>query len=1093
MKKHLLAVGLLTWSAVACNSPLQPESGSVDAGRGPAPQQTRSLGIGETFVITPPLASALREFDDRERREQLRDWAVLGTVAYLGASAEQASASSYELPPIRLPFLDELYEFEYDRGRRLYLDGRVLLFRDRNDPDPQATLGRLADRVRMESGELPETVEVFVVDDDYGRGVLRVEFADRLRSAELFSAAYGYVEGDGRTEQTLADWLASVDDLSRVEVTDDGEVRLGGRRFARTRSANVTAQDVAALYQAHQQLSETPPEIKERRARLPPAAITASDHLAELQAEGSLDAESAQPHLLAIVSSIPRAEFPSGLEIGYETVLPALGMSLQQIVEDAVALRRRDARSPGFSLDPTLLPSPLDPKHPRFLDSLRGFVADPCRDLRSIARQGRQFEKIEPDPTRRTERAQAAINVKQNLPGPIGNPWCQALRERAAELADVVSKLAAADPSEWDAAMVGYHQIAARWQEDQASPTATATAMLSQIALDFHDADAKVQCARYEGLAGTEVGMTLFYTDLLAKLWKSVDYGLSAPVLAVPGFLTSPRIKLPAAFREQFKRIPSTRIWFGPRANSVARGADQGSRSLTFAHLFSRVYAAGSNPARPGAEEAPREDSRRSLGWWTRHFDDVADYEPQYHRQNQIMKWALVTAELRAAGAAQYLANTAVPRGATFADWQHAHRGELRFAEQLPVVHATAAGKECLPLLVSYSFESMGSEAAISGGVSTVARNAVRDVATLDLARPLGARKPFVADLGAGVSGSASRARAVRTGSSVTFANAEKAATVSAAGEVTLHSPSVHFKTGGTPRRLRVQLDGNGAPMGQLTLLPHGGHVQLTWISDFEKHEIDDTIEAAVGLGQADKLARAGHALEAVKGYEAYLHAAAHSADDEARRLLVDVARGRSEATLKQLAALEPLRESLSPKILQAVQRGLDETATPAVAHYIRQQLAGVEKSVTDHLDVSPRGLVLTRDIRLSHLPHLRHREVTNLSDHHVYVDGRILAAHEGFRPDVGGSAARWRQVPHIEMRALRIDPSAIPADRLRDSSGATFEYIAQGSESTDKDDVKTVIIIIVGGATVVGGAAVAADAAATDATPARTPARPTP
>src|SRR5262249_1082562 len=39
------------------------------------------------------------------------------------------------------------------------------------------------------------------------------------------------------------------------------------------------------------------------------------------------------------------------------------------------------------------------------------------------------------------------------------------------------------------------------------------------------------QCARYDGpLRGTQVGMTLFYTDLLAKLWASVDYGHSAPI-----------------------------------------------------------------------------------------------------------------------------------------------------------------------------------------------------------------------------------------------------------------------------------------------------------------------------------------------------------------------------------------------------------------------------------------------------------------------------------------------------------------------------------------------------------------------------------
>src|SRR5262249_23387774 len=56
------------------------------------------------------------------------------------------------------------------------------------------------------------------------------------------------------------------------------------------------------------------------------------------------------------------------------------------------------------------------------------------------------------------------------------------------------------------------------------------------------------QAARYDGdLQGTEVGMVLFYTDLLAKLWVSVDY--SAPRDVIADFRTGPDGGVPPIFK----------------------------------------------------------------------------------------------------------------------------------------------------------------------------------------------------------------------------------------------------------------------------------------------------------------------------------------------------------------------------------------------------------------------------------------------------------------------------------------------------------------------------------------------------------------
>jgi hypothetical protein len=67
-----------------------------------------SVAVGTSFVVEPPMAHFIAELDAREQLEQVRDWAVLATVTRLGATPESAAAATYELPPARLPYLDEL-------------------------------------------------------------------------------------------------------------------------------------------------------------------------------------------------------------------------------------------------------------------------------------------------------------------------------------------------------------------------------------------------------------------------------------------------------------------------------------------------------------------------------------------------------------------------------------------------------------------------------------------------------------------------------------------------------------------------------------------------------------------------------------------------------------------------------------------------------------------------------------------------------------------------------------------------------------------------------------------------------------------------
>ena len=148
------------------------------------------------------------------------------------------------------------------------------------------------------------------------------------------------------------------------------------------------------------------------------------------------------------------------------------------------------------------------------------------------------------------------------------------------------------------------------------------------------------QAARYDGdLQGTEVGMVLFYTDLLAKLW-ALDYLSSTPDQYIQDFHSLTNVKVSSIYQQEERELPSTRLWFGIQDKGF-QVADQG-KSMLFARNATRIYAASSNPLQPGVETAASASSEAFLGWWNDHYEEVAQYEPEYERLNEIMKWSLL-------------------------------------------------------------------------------------------------------------------------------------------------------------------------------------------------------------------------------------------------------------------------------------------------------------------------------------------------------------------------------------------------------------------------------------------------------------------
>lgn len=985
-----------------------------------------SLKVGTSFVVEPPMARYIADLDPRELREQVRDWAVRATVTRLGASLDQTAAATYELPPARLPYLDEIYAFEYGRGRRAYLGSRVLLFRDGDDPDPQTTIGRLADRVRRENGAIPARVEVYLVHDQRDEGTIRIERANDITGTELFSQAYGYAEASADSAAGLDAWLAQVDDLTFAQLRG-GHLVLGGRRFARTRTTNVTSDDVAALYQAHEQLGAPQAAARSTLQALPRAAQQTVSRTVNLLKAGQRT--QAADAFLALTSQVP------SMSRG----------KLDKIVESIFVLAKTP-HGPGFSLDPEWLPDPSEPGQPLMLARMRSFAAQPCSEIDVIAKRATDLERAEPDPTRYTSSTRTALRLREALAlartTQSEESICSTLKDFVSKLDGTIQSMIAAARSGSKTALSGYYQLETQLLSVPISDPSRTPARLTFRALQYYAADTKTQCSRYEGTAGTAVGMTMFYTDLLAKIWLSTDHGMLAPTLEVSGFVTVPRIDLSSELKRSIDGNRDTRIWFGPRANGVSRNKATGT-SIFFDHAFAHIFAAGSNPEHPGREVLPNEASRRAIGWWDRHYDDVANYEQEYHRLNQIMKWSLVTGALLGSRIARDLEELTPQHELDFDTWMQANRSRLRFTDLLPLSKAVIPGKQCIPILESYDLP--GYTGGIQGGVGSASRESLPKVTAVDTTKPLGARLAPAGDLAGNTTGTAIRTAPRRSGRLVLFDKTAGIPTRDARTEVPLGTVRVSFQSGARPGVLEVHAGDPARPIGVIATERKGGGVKMSWR--------DGTIEQARHhdatprtLAEADHAARSGDVLGAARVFEASSSTkVATTMLERARAIVIEAAHRRPKLVLDELARVVQSGEPLSPAAREMLVEATNAVGTPHAAEHVEQALAqGIPLASNQGNLVVERGtIILTRDVTEFETTAAVIPPATDLSERGIFLQRQLRLSQDGTIPDLGGQAARWQHRPNVRMSELRDAPVEHPSDEVVETStGTTFDYI---------------------------------------------------
>lgn len=765
-----------------------------------------------------------------ERREQIADWAVYGTLYQSGLPADAIRTAMYDKVPFRLPLLEEAARWDYGPGRRVLLpDGQVWLFHSEHDPFPDVTVARLADRVRMEIGQLPASVRVFSFESDLASGSIRVRHTRDVGKDQLFSPAFGYHAARVSSAAQLSAWLSRVDDLTHVRLLPDGAVELAGRQFDQLRTSPAGFSAVATLYRAQATIDDNHKAV-EAYLKSVVSAFNALIHSYNASARSGgfilpTGSASSYAEIERLLDAAPITSGQRGLSaddlwdsLGLSPrprpgLTRAFGGAMFGASEEQIESLRK--RVEAFQLAVATREVAI-PGAGKLLPEAPGFSLDPSWDVaglktdlglvlyqpNTLLLRARALAKpVTSDDEIGSPSLEAAFGLNKSVPEGRTVTLPPAWRKRVERVIAVLPRTG----TQLDKSVLLDLERLSEDTRNNDNPADESATELIQFALNSH----RIQCARYDGpMQGTEVAMNLFYTDYLAKVLAGLDFHNKAPINEVLGFATVPQTApdVEAEFWAEDLARPSTRLWFGPKAEgmTVSPSGDE----LNFDHIASRVYSAGSHPLFPGREQAASETTGRVLRWWDRHFDQIANYEQQYHLQNQIMKWSVVTGWLESKQRLRFLAAPAAngEAGREFDRW-YRERTDLRYREALAVRPRSewANGTECIDILRSRPYMSDGHFSVLSGGVSLGSKGTVESAIRLSDSLPAALRR-------GGLSGE-------------------------------IHAGSSHLKTtGGTTFDLPA-----GKPTSTISLAdnqkPRGGGIELN------AHRVETTIAAGHGEG----------------------------------------------------------------------------------------------------------------------------------------------------------------------------------------------------------------------------------------------------
>lgn len=626
------------------------------------------LPIGQPQTIDFEMDKGTRmRLTPRQRKDQLRDWLLFTVVSNAGLEADQVNRVLFDVPPVRFGHVQAVAHFEYGETRTCVLgDGEVIaLIPKCEQKERRDHLASIADEQRKTLGAIPDELLVFEYELEPEKLLGTLTRLENVPGRDAYTARYGYYETRAQNLEDFQRFMAAVQDVTYVH-REGNVLTLGGRKLLSRKYRGFRVEDVAAVWQAQKKL------IKKRDsvfAEFRDKVKTQVEQLRRTVWQPRLDVLNRTRRNGLILEFEYQQQFQK-LQSGYESASAALTERLQQEFALQVAKMRLIDHT-GFS---------LDPKYD--YDGLETWFKSTARKKIDTVRTSPLCKVTEGDLNR----------VERDL----GDEELKA--RRIVPLLEILEQIRKCPDSK-----------------------------VSKVGRELHRKvrfDYQFQIARYDGdLQGTEVGMILFYTDLLAKLWESVDYG--SPKNVIPEFATSTDGGTAPFYRQETIKHPSTRLWFGPEKSAYQLVDNR--RGVLFARKSTRIFAASSNPLFPGEEVKANYASQRTIGWWNDHYEELAAYEQEYERLNEYIKWSLVISWLfseEKEDTLSFLRDVSVDHSAWFPEWVKRHP-ELKFNQWSKVSFFPKGHKgtttEAIPLLESRPFRDYGElfpSWTISGGVS---------------------------------------------------------------------------------------------------------------------------------------------------------------------------------------------------------------------------------------------------------------------------------------------------------------------------------------------------------------------------------------
>jgi hypothetical protein len=675
---------LLAITVTACGGPTSARPGEIK-------DQCR----GDSFrVDLADLMDARPAGNPDERVEQLRDWIWPVLLGRLEATTEMRGllTAVASQPLVRDDALAHVLEQPVGPTRSVTAtSGDVVVMVESGAPAAmhEAILEAI-DQESLHQAATPPRAVVYRYAIDEGKAYADVCRLDTFDAAWIESRDEGFRRATLRTPGELEAFLYGGVDLVTAQCTANG-LEVTGRGRSRVGKAPITVEHVAALYRPRKidyvptaKLGVSGDGLRDKFEDWFALAKLAIDHPGALgDRESKLGEEwpTMRDEILAWKKVFPRVETEELL--------------LSWIVQ------RKDS---GFSLDPKIR-------------------------SRDVVRSTQAMLAALDDPRR-----MAALLYSWNVEPKTAASFVSRLGD-AGDHARVRQGLVAVRDSvtsSSDDEALGIMNRAALSRSNDRELIATAAGLMKQ-----HDG---YQCARYDGyLRGTQVGMTMFYTDLLMKLWSDDHYN-SAPEDLIPGFESVVGHHLSGAYCTKEERAQPTRAWLGLREEQYARETKERVR---FAPVATRVFARSSAYGAGYSEEVEATiENRRFYNWWNARYGRVAEWEPQYELLNQIMKWSVVTqvaALSEHESCVGFLDHIPVDRDHRFDKWVAAGK-DLRWRGPMSLVRGQEEPTECLPLLRSRSYAQCDGKLYWVGGVTAAqkAQVATKPVRRLERAQSLG-------------------------------------------------------------------------------------------------------------------------------------------------------------------------------------------------------------------------------------------------------------------------------------------------------------------------------------------------------------------